>query len=465
MDAQDTELNEKLNIFRIFRREILPLLADLRLAISLLLIIAICSISGTVIEQGESIDFYQENYPEKPALFGFLTWKVILLLELDHVYRTWWFLLILILFGASLTACTFTRQLPALKSANRWKFYNKKQQFKNLALSAEIETASLDSLEKILHQRGYYISKEGDKLYGRKGIIGKVGPIIVHASMLIILAGSIIGSMTGFVGQEIVPSGETFQVKNIVDAGIFAESQIPRNWSVRVNRFWIDYTPEGTINQFYSDLSILDKSREEVDRKTIFVNQPMRYHGVTMYQADWAIAAVKVRINKSPIFRLPMVKLNTVGEGRIWGTWVPTKPDLSEGISLLAKDLQGTVLIYDVTGKLVASVREGMSTEVNGVTLFVDKIIGSTGLQIKADPGIPIVYLGFGLLMLSVLMSYVSHSQIWAWQQKEQLYIAGKTNRASVGFEREMLKILEILRSDNNISPKEQLFPDFGEGL
>ena len=62
-------------------------------------------------------------------------------------------------------------------------------------------------------------------------------------------------------------------------------------------------------------------------------------------------------------------------------------------------------------------------------------------------------------------MSYVSHSQIWAWQQKEQLYIAGKTNRASVGFEREMLKILEILRSDNNISPKEQLFPDFGEGL
>ncbi|MDJ0516669.1 MAG: cytochrome c biogenesis protein [Trichodesmium sp. MO_231.B1] len=468
MDVQDSELNGKLNPFKIFRREILPLLADLRLAIALLLIIAICSISGTVIEQGESIAFYQENYPEKPALFGFLTWKVILLLELDHVYRTWWFLSILILFGASLTACTFTRQLPALKSAKRWKFYNKKQQFENLALSAEIETASLDSLEKILQQRGYQTSKEGDKLYGRKGIIGKVGPIIVHASMLIILAGSIVGSMTGFIGQEIVPSGETFQVKNIVDAGIFAESQIPKNWSVRVNRFWIDYTPEGTIDQFYSDLSVLDKSGEEVDRKTIFVNQPMRYHGVTMYQADWGISAVQVRINKSPIFQLPMAKLNTAGGGRIWGTWVPTKPDLSEGVSLLAKDLQGNVLIYDATGKLVASVREGMSTEVNGVTLFVDKIIGSTGLQIKADPGIPIVYLGFGLLMLSVLMSYVSHSQIWAWQQNEQLYIGGKTNRASVVFEREMLEILDRLEIESkdygNVSPEDQLFPDFGGG-
>ncbi|NEP78694.1 MAG: cytochrome c biogenesis protein [Okeania sp. SIO3B3] len=458
MDAKDSGLDWRFNPLKIFRREILPLLADLRLAIALLLVIAISSISGTVIEQGESINFYQENYPEKPALFGFLTWKVILLLELDHVYRTWWFLSILILFGASLTACTFTRQMPALKSANRWKFYNKKQQFENLALSTEIEKASLDSLEKILQQRGYQVFQEGDKLYGRKGIIGKIGPIIVHASMLIILAGSIVGSMTGFIGQEIVPSGETFQIKNIVDAGIFAESQIPQDWLVRVNRFWIEYTPEGAIDQFYSDLSILDKNGYEVDRKTIFVNQPMRYHGVTMYQADWAIAAVQVRINRSPIFELPMAKLNTAVGGRIWGTWIPTKPDLSEGVSLLARDLQGTVLIYDATGKLVGSVREGMSTEVNGVTLFVDKIIGSTGLQIKADPGIPIVYLGFGLLMLSVLMSYVSHSQIWAWQESERVYIGGKTNRASVAFEREMFDILDRLdnestKSDRHLSP------------
>lgn len=447
MTGKDSISSLWLNPLQLFKREILPLLADLRLAIALLLIIAISSISGTVIEQGESMAFYQENYPEKPALFGFFTWKLILLLELDHVYRTWWFLSILILFGASLTACTFTRQFPALKAANRWKFYEQKQQFEKLALSAELETGSLHSLEQILQQRRYLVFQEGDKLYGRKGIIGKIGPIIVHASMLMILAGAIVGSITGFIGQEMVASGETFQVKNIVDAGAFSQSQFPKDWSVRVNRFWIDYTPEGSIDQFYSDLSILDKNSQEVDRKTIFVNQPMRYGGVTMYQADWAIAAVRVRINNSPVFQLPMAELKTVGGGRIWGTWIPTKPDLSEGVPLLAKDLQGTVLIYDATGKLFASVREGMSTEVNGVRLFVDKIVGSTGLQIKSDPGIPIVYLGFGLLMLSVLMSYVSHSQIWALQEGDKVYIGGKTNRASVVFEREILEILEQLDS------------------
>jgi len=47
--------------------------------------------SGTVIEQGQSVEFYQANYPEHPALFGFLTWKVLLTVGWDHVYRTWWF--------------------------------------------------------------------------------------------------------------------------------------------------------------------------------------------------------------------------------------------------------------------------------------------------------------------------------------------------------------------------------------
>jgi cytochrome c biogenesis protein len=66
-------------------------------------------------------------------------------------------------------------------------------------------------------------------------------------------------------------------------------------------------------------------------------------------------------------------------------------------------------------------------------------------LQIKSDPGIPIVYTGFGLLMLSVVMSYVSHSQIWALQKGDKLYVGGRTNRAQVTFEREVIEILEQL--------------------
>mgnify|MGYP000356028661 CR=1 FL=1 len=444
---------------RFFKREVLPVLADLRLAIILLLAIAFFSISGTVVEQGQSVEFYQSNYPEHPALFGFLTWKVLLIAGLDHVYRTWWFLSILILFGSSLTACTFTRQFPALKLARRWKFYEEPKQFEKLALSAELETVSLTSLEQLLQQKNYRIFREDEKVYARKGIIGKIGPIIVHASMLIILAGSMWGSLTGFLGQEMVVSGETFKVQNIMDAGPWAGPQIPKDWSMRVNRFWIDYSPEGGIDQFYSDLSVLDKTGQEVDRKTIHVNEPLTYRGVTFYQADWALAAVRVRLNKSPVLQLPMAQLDTQGKGRIWGAWIPTKPDLSAGVSLLAKDLQGTMLVYGTDGKLLTTVRAGTAVEVNGVMLSIDEVVGSTGLQIKADPGIPLVYTGFGLLMLSVLMSYLSHSQIWALEKDGKLYVGGRTNRAQVTFEREVIEILDKL-AESKIAEDKSAIPE-----
>ncbi|PSN10810.1 cytochrome C biogenesis protein CcsB [filamentous cyanobacterium CCP5] len=442
-----------------FQKDLLPLLADLRLAIALLLAIAVFSISGTVIEQGESLGFYQANYPEDPALFGFLSWKVILIAGLDHVYRTWWFLALLILFGASLTACTFTRQFPALGAARKWKYYQQPRQFQKLSLSAEVPNQSLATAEALLKAKRYRLFRTDDALYARKGIAGRIGPIVVHASMLIILAGAIWGAMTGFFAQEMVPSGQVFAVRNIFDAGPWAEAQIPKDWVVRVNRFWIDYTPEGTIDQFYSDLTVLDAAGNEVKQKTIHVNEPLKYRGVTLYQADWGIAAVRVKLNNSPVLEIPMRKLEPPEGGQFWGTWMPLKPDMSEGVTLIAQDLQGTVLIYDQEGNLTATVRQGRAVDINNLTLSLVEVVGSTGLQIKADPGIPLVYTGFGLLMIGVVMSYVSHSQVWALQQENTLYLGGRTNRAQVVFERELLEILGQLEADSAPQPEADSIP------
>jgi cytochrome c biogenesis protein len=428
-----------------FRTELLPILADLRFAIVLLLAIAVFSISGTVIEQEQSAEFYQANYPEAPALFGFLTWKVLLVLGLDHVYKTWWFLSLMILFGTSLATCTFTRQFPALKAARAWKFYAKPRQFDKLALSTTLDSDSLAPLAEALQQKRFKVFQADNALYARKGLAGRVGPIVVHASMILILLGAIWGTFTGFMAQELVPSGDAFKVQNIVQAGAWARPQIPEDWSMRVNRFWIDYTTSGDIDQFYSDLSVLDSQGQEIDRKTIHVNQPLKHQGVTVYQTDWAIAGVKIRVNNSPIFRLPMARLPVQG-GRLWGTWIPIKPDLSAGVSVVARDLQGTVVVYDSAGKLAGSLRTGMSLSVEGINLSLLEIIGSTGLQIKADPGIPFVYAGFGLLMLSVMMSYVSHSQVWALLEDETLYLGGRTNRGQILFERELVEVVMQLQ-------------------
>ncbi len=428
-----------------FFRKVITTIADLRLAIILLLIIAFFSISGTVIEQNQPVNYYQENYPESPALFGFLTWQVLLTMGLNHVYTTWWYLSILVLFGSSLIACTFRRQLPALKAAKIWNFYEQSRQFNKLALSAEITTESLDKINSVITQRGYKVYQNDNSLYAQKGITGRIGPIIVHMGIILVLLGAIYGAFTGFFAQEMIPSGETFTIQNFLEAGKFTNLHYPQSFDIKVNNFWIKYTSNGSVDQFYSDLSVVNKTGKELERKTIFVNQPLRYKGITFYQTNWGISAVKIQLNNSPIFQLPMAELTNERKGRIWGTWIPIKPDLSEGISLVAKDLQGTMFLYDMQGKLISAVRPNMPVEVNGVTVKILDLIGSTGLQIKADPGVPFVYLGFALLMIGVVMSYVSFSQIWALQEGDRYFIGGKTNRAQVTFEKEIYQILEQL--------------------
>ncbi|MEL6580764.1 MAG: cytochrome c biogenesis protein, partial [Cyanobacteria bacterium J06621_12] len=370
---------------------------------------------------------------------------VILAWGLNHVYSTWWYLSLLILFGASLTACTFTRQLPALKAARKWKYYTKPKQYEKLALSAELEHGAIASLIPLLKEQNYQVWQQDNALYARKGIVGRIGPIIVHIGMLIVMAGGMWGIFTGFFAQESIASGETFEIQNIIELGPLGRNQLPTDWSVKVNRFWIDYTENGDIDQFYSDLSVVGDDGEEIKRETIHVNKPLRYDGVTFYQTNWSIAAAKVQLNNSPIFRLPVAKLDTLGAGNIWGTWIPTKPDMSTGVSMLIKDLQGTALIYNQQGDLTSAIRIGQSVDIDGINIKLLDIIGSTGLQIKADPGVPIVYTGFGLLMLGVVMSYFSHSQIWALKEDGSFYFGAKTNRAQVSFEREMLQVIDDL--------------------
>lgn len=132
------------------RRNLLVVLADLKLAIALLLLIALFSITGTVIEQGEAPEFYAEHYPLKPALFGFLTYKLILAVGLNQVYSSWWYLTLLILLGASLIACTFSRQLPLLKSARRWHYYSQIDSMAKLPLYREMPHLSITDRKSVV---------------------------------------------------------------------------------------------------------------------------------------------------------------------------------------------------------------------------------------------------------------------------------------------------------------------------
>ena len=102
-------------------KKILKLFIDLKFSIFLLIVIAAISSLGSFIEQDENTAFYEENYPINRPIYGFITYKTILFLGLDHVYINWWFLLLLVILAISLIGCTISRQFPL--------FYNSKEYF------------------------------------------------------------------------------------------------------------------------------------------------------------------------------------------------------------------------------------------------------------------------------------------------------------------------------------------------
>ena len=414
-------------------------LADLRFAIAILLIIASISIIGTVIEQDQSIETYKMNYPLTNRVFGFLSWDIILKFGLDHVYKTWWFISFIIIFGMSLLTCTILQQLPALKISRRCQFFRTPQQFQRLKVSTQLNALNFHKLLAKIKETQYSIFHQKNIIYAYKGLIGRIAPIIVHFSMILILIGTIIGAINGFKAQEIVPKTETFHIQNILSNGQL--TKIPKV-STRVNDFWITYTKQRTVNQFYSDISIINIEGNEIERKTIFVNSPARYRGINYYQTDWNLIGLRIKDEKSQFSQYPLINLGN-SQNRIWITWIPNNLELKQGIILLVDNLQGYCSIYNEFGQFLGNLEMNETFNKNFPIALVD-ILSSTGLQIKTDPGIPLIYTGFFFLMISTLISYITYSQIWIIKDKKKLFIGGTTTRAIFDFEIEFFKLIKI---------------------
>lgn len=412
--------------------------ADLRFSIFILLLISFCSIIGTVIEQDQSIEVYKLNYPLTNNVFSFLSWDRIIYFGFDHVYKTWWFLLLIFLFGWSLVLCSFLQQLPSLKIARRCQFFRTSQAFCKLNNSTILTTFSFSKILASIKIQHYSIFQQKNMVYCYKGLIGRIAPIIVHFSMILVLIGTIVGSLFGFKAQEIVPKTENFHIQNLLTNGTL--SIVPQS-SARVNDFWITYNKNKTISQFYSDISILNPQGNEIERKTISVNSPFINKGIYYYQTDWNLIGLRFKASSNKTIEYPLINIFPNQE-KIWLSWISNTRLVQNGVILLIDNLEGYCSIYNPTGQFLGNLEINESLNFSA-PVSLSEIISSTGLQIKTDPGIPLIYLGFFFLMTSTLMSYITYSQVWLIQKNHKLFIGGTTNRALFDFELEFLKFVK----------------------
>jgi cytochrome c biogenesis protein len=420
-------------------------ISDLRLAIGLLIVIAVTSGIGTAIPQKETEDLYHRLYDPQPWL-GLLNGSRVLALQLDHVYSSGWFLGLLAWLALSLVLCSWRRQWPALRAALRWVDYSSPRQLSKLSLAESLQVAdsgtSLGQLEALLQSQGWQIQRHPNRLAARKGVAGRIGPLLVHAGMVVLMLGAAWGALGGNRLEQFLAPGRSLE---LVDSRGHGEL------TLALDSFNVERDPAGRPEQFSSRFRILEPGDGSepalIKAAEISVNHPLRFRGVTFYQADWGLAALTVQLGRSPLLQLPLQSFPQIGD-QIWGLLLPTKPDGSNPVLLLLSSEQGPVEVYGGGGDSLGQISiGGDALDVAGLPVRVVSVLPASGILLKRDPGVPLVYSGFAIALLGGGLSLVATRQLWAIAETGTLHVAGLCNRNLTGFAEELPRLLHQLRS------------------
>jgi cytochrome c biogenesis protein len=429
-----------------FFNQLWDFFASVKLAIFTLCALAFSSIAGTIVPQGEVQGFYVQRYGEKIAAF-------IHVLDIDTMYSSWWFVSLLLLLCANLIVCSVDR-FPAV-----WRIVTSD----NRAISlAKIEGMSLhrrwplaghgaDSLDlaAILRSCGWPKvtgTTDGNIAFSQKGKWSRTGVYVVHFSILVIFLGAFIGMLYGEKGSVMLPelqaTDKVFRQKD--------SSPVELGFTVRCDSFGIEFYPNGMPKEYKSRLTIIDQNRE-VLTKDIEVNSPLQYRGYTFYQSSY-------QGFKDFIINIGAQKgqesHKTVAPFQKQLEW--HEKNLHFGIiNAEAVNQQVTRAKLWIKANNEAAQTQWLKDQETASFTFGDntyevmvKQMYATGLQVAKDPGVYVVYLGCGLMLLGLYMAFfMSHRRVWLYRQEQEdaatLHLAGSTNKNKMAFNAIFQKIEE----------------------
>ena len=288
----------------------------------------------------------------------------------------------------------------------------------------------------------------------------------VHISVLIVLVGALAGSYLGFKGTMNLFEGESSD--KVMLAGGESVQELP--FMVRCDKFEVSFYDTGAPKEFRSDLAIIDKGRE-VLKESIVVNDPLTYEGITFYQANYGTTLKGAEI-----------ELTDRDSGKTIAMTMPfqepvTIPGTSDQLMIteyrenMMRFGQAIEIAYGKAGQqpsaqwiLVDRPFHGNRIENYQVRVAgVDKA-RYTGLEVKKDPGIWLVWAGFTLMILAIgLTFYSSHRKLWVCVEpdkkgkKSTITLAGRTSRNARAFEEKFRAFRARLEKELEQSPRPPL--------
>jgi cytochrome c biogenesis protein len=316
-------------------RSLVELLSSMRFSISLLTVICIASVIGTVLKQQEPLSNYVNQ-------FGPFWAQVFSLVSLNTVYSAWWFLLILAFLVISTSLCISRNAPKIFAELNQFKENIREQSLKAFGHRAEntLAEAPEEAARRIgqtLVQGGWRVKLQqrdaGWMVAAKKGSANKLGYIAAHSAIVLVCIGGLLDgdlmvraqmwfsdkvvfsgggliadvpqqhrlgvSNPTFRGNLLVAEGTQSSVALLNQPGGVLLQELP--FSIELKKFIVEYYSTGMPKLFASEIVIHDKETGEKIPTRVEVNHPANHKGVEIYQSSFDDGGSSVTLKAIPM--------------------------------------------------------------------------------------------------------------------------------------------------------------------
>jgi len=392
--------------------------SSVKLTISVLLILAAVCIIGTIVPQ-------HQEYAKYVDLYGSFWASFIIATQIEDMYHSWWFQVLLCVLTMNVFICSYDRLSVTWKTIFAKKPHFEIKSFEKapnaqIVYAEKSQTEVVEACKRILQKPFKKIhveeKQEATYIFTEKGRWTKAGAYIVHAGVILLLLGGLIGSIFGFDGYMTLSEGDTSR-KVMTDNG---KREITLDFMIQCDSFAVEFYKSGMPKKYTSILTIFENGAP-VLTKAVEVNSPLRYKGVNFFQSSYGQlppheVTIKVRnkiTEKEEVAVLTKGDTFTITGTKETFTFIDFVPHL------FSKD--GSMRIDDV---FVGIYQSAAGTEEHVLLPFKmpsfderrsEELVFSavdmkqdyyTGLQVTRDPGVGVVYVAFSLLLFGCIVVF-----------------------------------------------------------
>lgn len=467
--------------------KLLNLLSSVRFGVVLLVLLVIASMIGMLIMQ-QNVDKFNEYYaeltPSQQLLWGKLGWF--------DIYHVWYFNTLLLILSLNIVLASIDRfpkawtfiSRPKLDAGATW--LKGQEQNTTLKLDGESRQSVSERIAAACKRVGFKTktTEKGNKtfVFAEKDRWNRLGAYAVHVALLTIFTGGFLTSYFGRTGQMFLKPG---MVSNeMMETQFDLDRQKPVTLLLPFEVTCTDIqqklikddgpiTANNTID-WLTRFRIKDEYGEH--DALVHMNAPFDYRGYRFFQASFAPAGkartVTVRLTPTaggePLdVTLPRDGSTTLPDGThiaFADFWADVSlgpqenvetPDYSNPAAVLAVTPPGgqperAFAFPPEMAENAPIAKKPVAGYTYRLTNF-EKAANAHILSIQRDPGSTVVYIGFGLLGLTLIgVFFFSHQRVWALiEEKEQgnyeVVMGGNTNRNRLAFETRFKHLTNII--------------------